>query len=212
VRTVYVVTHPESAHHVDGLVGGWHDSELTARGRAHADDIAEEIRRRVPEDASVSVFSSDLARAAEVAHRIGARLDVPVTLDEGLREKSYGAAEGRPQQWLDDRFVPPPATGDRMGHDEGVEGAETKRDFAERVYAAVDRALASPAAHVVLVTHGFALTFVCAAFTRLPVEGLGYLNLRGRSGGITTLREDDFFHNRQIALLDNVDHLSDVGA
>ena len=29
---VFLVTHTEATHHVDGLVGGWFDSELTARG------------------------------------------------------------------------------------------------------------------------------------------------------------------------------------
>ena len=211
MRTVYVVTHTESAHHVEGLVGGWYDSGLTERGRAQADAVADEMRRRIPDDASVTVVASDLTRAAEVAAKIADRLEVGVILDPGLREKSYGVAEGRPQAWLDDRFVPPPPVGDRMSHDEGVEGAETKRTFADRVYAAVDRALQTPAEHVVLATHGFALTFVCAAFARLPVDGLGYLNLRARAGGITVLREDDVFHNRQILELDGVDHLDDMG-
>ncbi len=210
MRTVYVVTHPESVHHVDGVVGGWHDSELTERGRVQADAIADAIRRRVPDRTSVVVISSDLARAAAVAEKIADRLAVPLTLDDGLREKSYGVAEGKPQDWLDERFIPPPANGDRMGHDEGIEGAETKRDFAQRVYAAVHRAMESSADHLVLVTHGFALTFVCAAFARLPIEGLGYLNLRGRSGGISVLCEDDFFHNRQIVELDDVDHLAET--
>jgi broad specificity phosphatase PhoE len=41
MRTVYVVTHPEATHHVDGLVGGWSDSDLTDKGLAHAERIAE---------------------------------------------------------------------------------------------------------------------------------------------------------------------------
>ena len=32
MRRLYVVTHPESVHHVSAIVGGWHDSELTDRG------------------------------------------------------------------------------------------------------------------------------------------------------------------------------------
>jgi probable phosphoglycerate mutase len=33
MRHIYLVTHPEAQHHLDGIVGGWHDSDLTARGR-----------------------------------------------------------------------------------------------------------------------------------------------------------------------------------
>ncbi len=36
MRNLYVVTHPEATHHVDGLVGGQFDSELTTRGLRQA--------------------------------------------------------------------------------------------------------------------------------------------------------------------------------
>ena len=207
MRNVYVVVHPEATHHQDDIVGGWHDSELTPAGTADASAIAEALADRIPRGAVVEVYSSDLRRAHAVATKIGAAFEVSVVSDPGLREKSYGEAEGRPQSWLDERFIPPPATGDRMGHHEGVAGAETKREFATRIYAAVDRALASDAEHIVIVTHGFALTFVVAAWSRLPIDALGYLNLRCSAGSITTLRQDDYFHNRQVVRLDDVEHL-----
>lgn len=161
----------------------------------------------VPEGASVELHSSDLMRCLEVADQLAHVLGAPVTANPGLREKSYGVAEGRPQRWLDERFVPPPADGDRMDHFEGVEGSETKREFAERIYAALDQALAGSTEHVVIVSHGFALTFLVMAWIAMPVDALGYVNLRSSPGGITLMREDDFFHNRQIVRLDSVDHL-----
>lgn len=209
MRTVYVIAHPEATHHLEDVVGGWHDSSLTEAGRTHAARIAAAIRQLVPEDASVELHSSDLKRCVEVADELAQVLDVPVITDPGLREKSYGAAEGRPQEWLDERFVPPPAVGNRMDHFEGVEGSETKREFAGRIYAAMDKALAGSAEHVVIVSHGFALTFLVMAWTGMPIDALGYVNLRSSAGGITVLREDDFFHNRQVVRLDSVAHLSD---
>jgi 2,3-bisphosphoglycerate-dependent phosphoglycerate mutase len=207
VRRLYVVTHPEAEHHVSGQVGGWFDSALTERGLRQADAVAARIRELVPAGAEVELHSSDLTRAAQTARAIGAALGVPPTLTAGLREKSYGVAEGRPQAWLDARFVPPPATGDRMNHAEGIEGAETRQQFGGRVYAAVDEVLASPGAHHVVVTHGFALTFVVAAWIGMPLESTGFVNLRSTSGGITVLEEDDFFANRSIVRLDDTAHL-----
>lgn len=211
MRRLYVVTHPEATHHVDGLVGGWFDSRLTERGRRQADAVARRLRELVPADAVCELWSSDLARTAETATAIGARLRVEPVLLPGLREKSYGVAEGRPQAWLDERFVMPPATGERMHHDEGVEGAETKHEFAVRVYAAVERILQSPVQHQVVVTHGFALTFVVAAFARLPLDGIGYLSLPVTGGSITVLGEDDVFHNRSVLALDETAHLTEAG-
>ena len=208
MRRLYVVTHPEAAHHLTDVVGGWHDSELTDRGRAQAGLIADRIRALVPDDAEAEVWASDLRRTVETAAPIALRLGAEPRLLAGLREKSYGVAEGRPQAWLDERFTPPPATGDRLGHHEGVEGAETKRAFATRVYAAVDEILASAAPHQVVVTHGFALTFVVAAWIRMPLESTGYVNLRAPSGSITVLEEDDFFHNRAVVTLGDTAHLA----
>jgi probable phosphoglycerate mutase len=126
VRTVYVVVHPEAAHHVEGLVGGWHDSQLTPAGARAAVLIAGTLRDMIPAAAEAELYSSDLQRARQVATVVGDRLGVQPLHDRRLREKSYGAAGGRPRAWLDQRFVPPPATWDRMQHDEGIPGAETK--------------------------------------------------------------------------------------
>jgi probable phosphoglycerate mutase len=123
-------------------------------------------------------------------------------------EKSYGIAEGRSQRWLDERFVVPPIAGDRMSHDEGVPGAETKADFASRIYAAMDAIVNRTAEHQIVVTHGFALTFVVAAWIKMPLSSLGYVNFRAESGSITTLHEDEYFHNRQVLTLASTRHFA----
>lgn len=207
MRNLYVVTHPEATHHTEGLVGGWYDSELTPRGRQHAAAITATIRRLVPDGARVELFSSDLQRTAQTARTIGVALDVEPMLMPDLREKSYGEAGGRPQAWLDERFVPPPATGERMDHAEGIAGAETKLELAIRIYRAMEEITSRGCEHQVVVTHGGALTFVVAAWIRMPIAAAGYAAFRSTSGGITHLREDDYFHNRQVLALNTVGHL-----
>ncbi|MDX3538970.1 histidine phosphatase family protein [Streptomyces sp. MB09-01] len=111
MRTLHVVTHPEATHHVEGVVGGWHDSRLTPAGVRTAGAIARALRTRIPHGAEVELFSSDLQRTAQTAAEVAELFGVEPVLDRRLREKSYGEAEGRPQEWLDRRFVPPPADG-----------------------------------------------------------------------------------------------------
>lgn len=212
MRTLYVVTHPEATHHVEGVVGGWHDSHLTPAGVRAAGSIARALREQVPDGAEVELYSSDLRRTARTAEEVGAAFGVRPVLDRDLREKSYGEAGGKPQEWLDRRFVPPPAVGERMDHDEGVAGAETKLEGARRLYAALDRILARPCRHQIIVTHGGSLTFLVASWIRMPIEAAGYASFRAPSGSITTLREDDFFHNRQLAVLGDTRHLDTTGA
>lgn len=123
------------------------------------------------------------------------------------REKSYGVAGGKPQQWLDERFILPPPVGERMHHDEGIEGAETKAELAQRAYRAVEQILARDCSHQIVATHGGTLTFVVCAWIRMPIECAGYASFRSRSGGITVLREDDRFHNRTVESLNDISHL-----
>lgn len=206
-RSIYVVIHPEAMHHVEGVVGGWHDSDLTAQGQRHAQAIARALGHQLA-GLDVEVFSSDLLRAQRTAHAIASTLSRTPVLDSRLREKSYGIADGRPQSWLVERFIPPPAVGDRMSHDEGIPGGETKSDFAERIYAVVGEIFAYSTEHVVIVTHGFALTYVITAWLQLPRTHIGYVSFAARPGSITTLVEDDYFHNRQVATLANTSHLA----
>lgn len=212
MRTVYVVTHPEATHHVERVVGGWHDSRLTPTGERAATMIAAALRAEIPVGTEVELYSSDLCRTRRTASAVGKLLGVEPVCDRRLREKSYGEAEGRPREWLDQRFVPPPAVGDRMRHDEGVPGAETRAVFGRRVYEAVDAILASECQYQIIVTHGFAATMVVAAWIRMPIEATGYAHFQTPSGSITTLREDDFFHNRQVANLGDTSHLTPVSS
>ncbi|MDH6223172.1 histidine phosphatase family protein [Streptomyces sp. MJP52] len=207
MRTLHVVTHPEATHHVEGVVGGWHDSRLTPAGVRAAVSIARALRARIPDGAEVELFTSDLRRTLRTADEVSEVFGVKPVLDRRLREKSYGEAEGRPQEWLDRRFVPPPAAGERMDHHEGVRGAETKEVWARRVYAAMDEILRSPCGHQIVVTHGGSLTYVVASWIGMPIESVGYVSFRAPSGSITTLREDDFFHNRQVVGLGDTRHL-----
>ncbi len=207
MKNVYVITHPESQHHVDDLVGGWFDSDLTERGVAHAEAIAEALAGRLPDGAPVEVFSSDLLRARRTAEIVAKRLGVDLTVDPDLREKSYGEAGGRPQAWLDERFIPPPEVGERMRHDEGVDGAETKWALAVRAYAAMERIQGSEAKNQVVVAHGGTATFLLAAWIGIPIDAAGLVSFRFSSGGISLLRKDDFFHNHQITQLNDVSHL-----
>ncbi len=205
MKELFVVTHTESVHHVEGRVGGWYDTGLTARGRGDAVATADRLAALVG-DGDVEIFSSDLLRAAETAAAIGNRLGRPVTPSASLREISYGVAGGKPQAWLDARYVPAPDD-DRLDHPCGIEGAETRRDVALRVFPCVEAIVARPCQTQIIVTHGFTLTLVIAAWMKVPVEATGFLSFPAQSGSITHLRQDDFFRNRAVVSLADASHL-----
>ncbi len=42
----------------------------------------------------------------------------------------------------------------------------------------------------------------------MPIEALGYVNFPVASGSMTVLREDDYFHNREVVSLGDTSHLA----
>jgi probable phosphoglycerate mutase len=205
MKEVFVVTHPEATHHVQDRVGGWFDSKLTGLGVEQARRIAISLAASV--EPGAALYSSDLRRTAQTATVIGDRLQLePMWLTE-LREKSYGVGEGKPDAWFRERFVPPPLVGERMDHDEGLEGAETKLQWARRVYAGMETILSGTARQKIIVTHGGSATLVIARWIGMPLDALSFASFRVDSGSITRLIEDDYFHNRAVALLNDTTHL-----
>lgn len=73
----------------------------------------------------------------------------------------------------------------------------------------MDRILRSPAEHQVIVTHGFMITFVVAAWIGMPLDSAGLFGLPVNSGSITTLSQEAPFHNRGIVRLNDTSHLSE---
>jgi probable phosphoglycerate mutase len=208
MRHLYVVTHAQSQHHLEGVVGGWYDSELSEHGRVQASRIAQAVRHLVPADAHARVYTSDLRRAVQTAEPLAKVLGVRPESDARLREISYGSAEGKPQAWLDERFVPAPntATG-RLDHRFGLPDAESRREFGERVYQAVDAILEDEREYQVVVTHGYALTMVVAAWLRISLTDAAWISFVATSGGITHLREDDRYLSRSVVFLNRAEHI-----
>ena len=133
MKEIYIVTHGESTHHLDRLVGGWHDSSLTKKGRREAKRCAERLWELGLE--SVPIYSSDLKRAAETAERIADRLGGTIQLDRRLREMPFGPAEG---QLADEVGAICSSNGNERLDYRNPFGGETKREFATRLYDAMD--------------------------------------------------------------------------
>lgn len=184
MKNLFVVTHAQSIHHVENKIGGWYDTGLTAQGEADAGVTANQLVATIG-DAPVEIFSSDLLRASQAAAIIADRFLCPVETTSDLRELSYGSAGGMPQAWLDVRQIPQPHN-DRLDHRGGVEDGETRREIAERVYRAMDHIVSRPCEIQIIVTHGFALTFVIAAWIGMPIASVGHVSFPEKSGSISS--------------------------
>ncbi len=87
-KDIYLVAHGEAQHHVQGLVGGWYDSDLTELGHRQAQAIAGRLAERLAGAPSAEVYASDLRRTAQTAAPIARVLGVEPVLWRDLRERS----------------------------------------------------------------------------------------------------------------------------
>ncbi len=133
------------------------------------------------------VVSSPLQRCALFAHELGARLNVPVSLEKDLQELHFGAWEGQSTAalmqtdaeglglfWADPYTFTPP------------EG-EPVSEFSERVLGAVSRLQQTYAGErVLLISHGGVMRLLLARARGLPREQL--LSVEVGHGGLFSLQ------------------------
>ncbi|MGE0626148.1 MAG: histidine phosphatase family protein [Pseudomonadales bacterium] len=201
---LYVATHAEATHHVEHRVGGWHDSELTPRGREQAERMASALRRVLAPD--TPVYTSDLRRTMQTAEPIARAFATVPQPSPDLREMSCGVAEGRPSSWLEARIVMPPTEGNRLDH-RICDGAETRREVAMRVYRFMRGLLEALPPSAVIVTHGGALTYVVSAWLGVPIEALGRVRYGATAGSLTRLEFDPEWGDRKLVSLNETTHL-----
>ncbi|HEY5988345.1 MAG TPA: histidine phosphatase family protein [Streptosporangiaceae bacterium] len=86
-------THSTTEDNEQGRATGWLPGRLSRQGQAQARQLG---RRRMG-DGITTVFSSDLARAAQTASAAFGESPIPVLYDWRLRECDYGQRNGMPR-------------------------------------------------------------------------------------------------------------------
>jgi broad specificity phosphatase PhoE len=156
VTTLLLVRHGETDWNRDGRWQGHSDTRLNEAGRRQARELAEAVH-----DVD-AIYSSDLARARETAEAVGERLGLEVRLDPRLRERSFGAWEGRTGAEIESEFAEEHRrwqSGDGFGADD----AEPFDGFAARVRSALDEILERhPGETVLVVAHGGSIRVIHA--------------------------------------------------
>ena len=165
---VILIRHGETQWNREGRVQGYHaDSPLTETGRGQARALAERLARERVD----ALYASDTGRTRGTASPIGAATGLRVIHDAGLRERNYGAFEGRtfteverdfPAEYgrfrtRDPHYVPP--------------GGESAAQFRDRVMAALERIAAGAAGErVAVVTHGGVLGIAYRHAMGIPLD------------------------------------------
>jgi broad specificity phosphatase PhoE len=155
VSTLLLVRHGETDWNRDGRWQGHSDTHLNESGREQAARLADEL------DGVDVIYSSDLARARETAEIVAERVDLPVHLDPRLRERSFGAWEGKTGPEIESEFAA--AHAQWLAGGPGADDAEPFAEFAARVESFLAEVVARhPDETVLIVAHGGSIRVIHA--------------------------------------------------
>jgi probable phosphoglycerate mutase len=164
-RILYLARHGETSWNREGRWQGHTDIALNDVGRDQARALGELLRGH---DIG-RIHSSDLQRARETAEMAAAILGVTeLVIDAELRERSFGIFEGLTRQECQERH-PDLWTSYRSDPRRVPPGAESQEALADRMHAAVGRALArrhdADEQPVLVVSHGGSIRALLARAT-----------------------------------------------
>lgn len=164
---ILAIRHGETAWNREGRLQGHLDLPLNALGERQARRLGEAMAEQ-PLDA---IYASDLDRAHVTARHLAAPHGLPVTLDARLRERGFGAYEGR--LWAEIEAEAPEAAlrWRRRDPDFAPPGGESLTVFSARCIAAVtELAVAHPGQTIAVVAHGGVMDCLYRAATRLDLQ------------------------------------------
>ena len=200
---IIIVQHCQSEHHVNDLSGGWTDTPLTELGRAQAKKTGQRLKHKI-NATEFKLFTSDLLRAFQTAEIISDCLGLPISVNTNFRERNFGIGTGKTKEWFKQHFLPIPDKG-RLNHTP-IEGAETIREFYQRINTGLEEVERTKPSKIILVTHGGVIPMVILWWLSLSLKVLENSGFVSRVGGITKLIVN-FDDRRILCILSDVSHL-----
>ncbi|QIL43090.1 histidine phosphatase family protein [Acidovorax sp. HDW3] len=167
VTRIIAVRHGETAWNRDTRIQGHTDIALNATGQWQARQLA----RALAQEPLAAIYSSDLQRAQATAQAVAEATGAPLHLDAGLRERGFGAFEGRSFAEIEAQLPEQARRWRQREPDYAPEGGETLLQLRARVHAATEGIAARhPGALLLLVAHGGVLDVLYRAATRQSIQ------------------------------------------
>lgn len=167
MKSLLLVRHGQAEHHTRGLTGGWTDVDLTPLGRRQIDTLAKRLQPLLAGHA-FDLVASDLKRAVQTAHILGQPFGRRTVQHAGLREMNNGIAAGKSE--AEARKLSLPKTSPILDWQHYPQG-ESRRQFYDRVAAAMEELTAGRERPLVVVAHRGTIINILCWWLGLGVEG-----------------------------------------
>ena len=194
---LYLIRHGRSTWNAEGRVQGEADAPLDNTGREQARKLAHKLQ-----DIDFDAFySSPLSRASETAKIVAEPHDLPITFDERLMERSFGAWTGKLAAEIDEEMKKPLYSNWRLN---GPPDGESQTQIANRAMAVFNEIIAAHIDQTIaVVSHGGLLNAYLLHLIGLPLETSVYIHFFNTA--VARIR----FQNRQIHIIsiNDVSHL-----
>ncbi|EXJ13398.1 histidine phosphatase family protein [Imhoffiella purpurea] len=166
-RTLFCISrHGETDWNLSGILQGWIDVPLNARGREQSREIAE----RLEGQHFSLICSSPLKRAAETAEIVADAWGRPPMLRHpGLKERHFGHIQGMPKDELSRSHPGLHEEILRRNPRCDFEGGESIDRFADRVMDALTEIGRTHAgSRILVITHGWVMDVITRHVMQLP--------------------------------------------
>jgi len=183
-KRIIAIQHTQSTHHGSGMVGGWTDWELTNLGMEHAENIGRKLSEEL-KGQNWKIYSSDLKRAVQTVEPLANYMGIKINLIKDLREMNYTGEEaiGKTTKWFEENAAPTSAYDYRA-----FPGAESWRDFWDRVASCCDKIAEDKEDNVIIASHGMTMSVWQYAWLGFGMRDFIYT---GHPGGVSFMQIND---------------------
>lgn len=190
MKKIITIQHCQAVHHLNKMVGGATDWELTDTGLAQAENIGLALKEKLGAASGCKLYSSDMIRTRQTTEAVAKHLSIAPEYRRELREINLGSATGKSKEWLEANQIPRPDGAPWIYH-RVLPDAESAEDLYHRVSIFADEIEASNDENIIVVGHGGSLTAFAARWLWLPVSVMERTALQGSAGGVSFFSERD---------------------
>lgn len=160
---LFVTRHGETDWNLKHIICGTSEADLTAKGVAQAEALAERLRAEQEQNQIRHILVSPLRRAIATAMPISRALGIDIEIREKLHEVSFGIYEGA--AWEDPQYAIA-----KYEPFKRFTGGESIVLAAQRLYNEIDAVKEKYDENVLFVCHGTAMRIIDTYFNNYTLE------------------------------------------